>query len=432
MFGFVLLANEKTRVMKKIFLLVIISVLSSVAFAQEEPKLTEREQQLLEEREALKKELEEMRKAQEQLMKEQEKFLEKLQEKERAKRIEEKTKLSEEEIERIEKEAEREAEKALREAEELRRLHEPKEVETTDKGIVIPEIPEIPETPEAPNSDRKSIIIEENGDGTHVKVLGVEVKENGDSTLVKVGKRVIVSAEDDDVKVLVRDKDGDRSSTSISFFGGDRNRVFQGFEFGFIGLSYDKSFDTDVPDDMKYMEMNIGRSINWAINPLEIDVRLINEHVKFSTGLGYNVKNFSFDSDYFLVKADNDSIIGVDSEKDLKKNRLRVGYMSIPAMLYFNTHKNPEDSYRIGIGVQGGLKLYQTYRTKYFEDDHKIKSRQNGGWNTRDLILDGRATIGYGPINIYASYSFASLFKNDKGPEVYPYMIGVSFVNLFD
>lgn len=404
--------------MKKIFLLISLSLVSVLSFAQEKPEMSEREKQLLKEREQLELELEALKEQQKELLEKQQELLEKQREKSEVQRekAEEKRERAEEERRRVEEAAEKEVVKA------------PNEVEIPE----VPEIEDIEPVGPAPKVKRKDkFVVKETDDGTKVKILGIEV-EDGDSTIVKIGNKVIVAdGEDVDVRITVNDDEGVKSRTSIEFFTPDRNRVFQGFEFGFIGLSYDKSFDTDVPDDLDYMEMNVGKSINWALNFAEMDIRIIKEYFKFSTGLGYNVKNFSFQGDSYLMKDDNDSIVGIDSGQDLKKNRLRVGYLTVPAMIYANTHADPDKAFRLGVGVQGGLKIYQTYRTKYFDDDHKVKSRQNGGWNTRDFILDGRAVVGYGPINVYASYAMASLFKKDKGPEVYPYMVGVSFVNIF-
>ncbi len=407
--------NQTKTQMKNLIILFILSVVSVAGFAQEKEVQSEIEKKLLEERKLMEKELEEMRMQQKELLKQQQEILKQL-EKQRAKEVK-KAKEQEKKAGLLEQETKEEA------------------INAEETAIDIPEIPELPEFPKEKTKNKNQIIVIEEDDGTEVDVLGiVKVKEGGDSTVVQIGKKQYVASETGNkvsVRVVGEDDEAD-SETTISFSAGDRNRVFQGFEFGFSSFSYDRSFDTDIPDDMEYMDLNVGKSINWAINPFEMDVRLIKEYVKFSTGIGYNVKNFSFSGDSYLVKADNDSIMGIDSGKDLKKNRLRVGYITVPAMLHFNTSKNSGRAFRVGVGVQGGLKLYQTYRTKYFEDGHKTKQKQNGGWNTRDFILDGRAVVGYGPINLYANYALASLFKKDKGPEVYPYTIGVSFVQIFE
>lgn len=281
------------------------------------------------------------------------------------------------------------------------------EKKAEEKKRVEIEIPEIPEVGE----------IEGN----------VELKI--DTVKTKKGNKVVFISEDDDEVTLFESKSG---KTRVSFYGENRNRVWAGFEFGFTGLSYDKNFDTDVPDNLKHFEVQVEKSINWSLNLVEFDVRLIDEYVKFSTGMGYQARNFSFSNNYRLGKDLNDSIVGIEETNyDLKKNRFRVGYLRVPVLLQFNTNKNPKKSFRLSAGVVGGLKLFQTYRTKYFQRGHKVKTAVNGGWNANAFTAEMRGTIGYGPINIYATYSLTPLFKDGKGPELYPYTIGLNFAHIF-
>jgi hypothetical protein len=42
---------------------------------------------------------------------------------------------------------------------------------------------------------------------------------------------------------------------------------------------------------------------------------------------------------------------------------------------------------------------------------------------------DATARIGWRFINLFATYSVNTLFKKDKGPELYPWTLGITFVN---
>ncbi len=261
--------------------------------------------------------------------------------------------------------------------------------------------------------------------------------KTGDTTRIKIGGKEMVLVNDGDDMNVYQTADTTKvkksSNVTVSVFGTGRNRVFQGIEFGFSGFSYSEDFNTDVPNGMDAWEVDVPNSINWAINPFEVDVRIINEYVKFSTGLGYNVRNFSLRNNYDIYKdGAGDTIAWSPSANDLEKNRFRVGYLTIPAMLHFNTSKNAEKSFRIGAGVQGGMRLFQTYRWKYFEDGQKHKGNVNKSWETNFLTLDARAIVGYGGINLYATYALTPLFDTNHGPELYPFTIGITFVNVWD
>ena len=43
---------------------------------------------------------------------------------------------------------------------------------------------------------------------------------------------------------------------------------------------------------------------------------------------------------------------------------------------------------------------------------------------------DATVRIGWGFINLFATYSVNTMFKKDKGPELYPWTVGITFVNL--
>ncbi len=251
-----------------------------------------------------------------------------------------------------------------------------------------------------------------------------------DSTVVTINNRRIILINHSN---SYNDDDEVREEHTVSFFGSDRNRVWRGFNFGFSDVSYSVTmFDNNVPIGTEFFDVNMGNSIAWEINPFELDVRIINEYVKFSTGLGYMVKNFSLANNYLLYKDSNNVVTGrIETEHTLNKNRFRTGYITLPAFLYFNTSKDPERAFRIGGGIIGGINILQTYRIKTFTNGHKNKAHQNGSWNTNTFMLDWRGIIGFGPVNLYVSHSLLPLFQDNKGPEVYPFNFGISFVSIW-
>ena len=46
--------------------------------------------------------------------------------------------------------------------------------------------------------------------------------------------------------------------------------------------------------------------------------------------------------------------------------------------------------------------------------------------------LDAIAKIGWGVLNLYATYSLTPMFQKNKGPELYPFAIGISLTDLSD
>ena len=245
------------------------------------------------------------------------------------------------------------------------------------------------------------------------------------SEMIMNGKRIIIIT-DEETK-------SQQSAQVVSISGSQRNRIWQGFEIGFTGVSYSENFSTDIPAGMEFFDPIVGTSINWAINPFELDVRLVGEYVKFSTGLGYIAKNFSLANNYLLQKDPvSGELLGAqDPNRTLERNRFRTGYITVPLMLFFNTDENPIRAFTVGIGVVGGVKIFEAYRLKYHADGQKTRENRNSGFNAEQFSADIRANIGFGGVNFYASYSMIPLFKENLGPQVYPYTIGISFVNSY-
>lgn len=253
-----------------------------------------------------------------------------------------------------------------------------------------------------------------------------ESVEKDTSTVFMNGKKIIIISDE-------TSKSGEpEEERVVSVFSSRRNRVWQGFEIGFTGVSYTPDFNTEVPPGSEFFEPIVGNSINWSINPFELDVRVVGEYVKFSTGLGYIAKNFTLSNNYRLYKDVDGVITGAqDPNKTLVRNRFRTGYITAPAMLYFNTSENPSRAFRIGAGVVGGVRIFEAYRVKHYEDGHRTREKYNGGYNANTWLLDLRAIVGYGGVNFYATYSTQGLFESGKGPEVYPFTIGIAFVNSY-
>tara|TARA_R110002050_G_scaffold149463_1_gene276063 strand:+ start:111241 stop:112098 length:858 start_codon:yes stop_codon:yes gene_type:complete len=249
-----------------------------------------------------------------------------------------------------------------------------------------------------------------------------------DTSTVRVnGKRIIIISD-----TKVEEKKEKTNTRVVSIFSTRRNRVWEGFEIGFTGVSYTSDFNTSIPAGLEYFDPIESNSINWAINPFELDVRIINEYVKFSTGLGYMAKNFTLANNYLLTKDPDGITRGYqDHTRTLVRNRFRTGYITAPAMLYFNTDKDPSRAFRVGAGVVGGVKIFEAYRLKHYQNGHKTREKYNGGYNANPFMLDLRAVVGYGGMNLYATYSTQGLFDSGKGPEVYPFTIGIAFVNSY-
>ena len=87
---------------------------------------------------------------------------------------------------------------------------------------------------------------------------------------------------------------------------------------------------------------------------------------------------------------------------------------------------NSNHTINIGAGVIGAVKLGSHTKVVYYtESKQKDKVKDDFSLNTLRWGATGR--IGYEFFQIYGTCYFTSLFEKGKGPELYPYEIGVAF-----
>ena len=70
------------------------------------------------------------------------------------------------------------------------------------------------------------------------------------------------------------------------------------------------------------------------------------------------------------------------------------------------------------------------YETEYLATSPDYsKAKDFDDFHMQPFKFDATVRIGWGFVNLYATYSINQMFKKDKGPEVYPWTIGITFVN---
>ena len=270
-----------------------------------------------------------------------------------------------------------------------------------------------------------SLLIQAQENDTLVPDIPEPIHTTNDSSNVKMihinGNKVII---------YKKSKKVTHKNKTASLFTQNRNRIWQGFEIGFNQASYGPEFNTNAPTNAAFFTPRTLGSITWSINPIEFDIRIIGEYVKFSTGLGYTAKNFSLQNNYRLQRNGSGITTGIQEPTTLfSRNRFRTGYITIPAILHFNTKSNSVKSFRLGVGAVFGVRVFETYRLKYHINNHKHKEKIHRSFNSNPMMLDLKAIIGYRNINFFATYSTMSLFNNGFGPEIHPFSIGISLIN---
>lgn len=256
------------------------------------------------------------------------------------------------------------------------------------------------------------------------------VYENDDSVTVILNDKRIVIVTDDSVRVNIGQRDYVISDDGVKIKKHDKKPKFDGhwagFELGVNGF-LDKDMVIDYPAGYEFMDLNYAKSLAVSINFFEQNINLIGQHLGLITGMGITWNNYRFDKNVVLTHDGMfDGYKDTDPTQNYEKSKLVVSYLRVPLMLEFQTNsKMKSNSFHITGGVVGAVRLGS--HSKIINDGNKSKDKSD--FYINPFKVDAIAKIGWGVINLYGTYSLTEMFRNNKGPEIYPFEIGISLAS---
>lgn len=286
-------------------------------------------------------------------------------------------------------------------------------------------------------------------DSTKVKIggLNIEVFEHDDSVKVVIGNRELHVDDEGNVRLGRRKK--------IRF-----NGHWAGFEMGLNGY-FNSDNNMSFPKETEYMDLRTSKSWAIHINFFEQNIALSkNKKWGIVTGIGTSWNNYRFSKDTRL-NADSSELIGyVDSGISIRKSKLTNWYINVPLIFEFQTNSyQKKNSFHIAAGMIMGVRV-ASHTKKYYDEWNKefeitkynpvtdqyenalypnyenpISPNYSKAKNHDDFYLnpfkwDATVRIGWGFINLFATYSVNTLFKTGKGPELYPWTVGITLLNI--
>ncbi len=262
-----------------------------------------------------------------------------------------------------------------------------------------------------------SFRVNEKGDTTRVVMGNLKLEViDGDTTIVNLGNRSLVV--DDRGNVTWQKK-----KRQPKFDG-----HWAGIELGINGyLNKDLSFD--VPKEYEFLDLTYEKSIDFSLNFLEQNINLVNNKFGMVTGVGVRWNNYRLRNNILLVP-DTTVISGYPSdEKDWRKSKMVVNYLNIPLLFEYQTNPySNKNSFHVSAGMIFGWR-FRTYTKMMDRDSGRNVSKIKGeSFHMNPFRYDATARIGWGVINLYATYSLNTLYKKDRGPELYPFAVGLQLI----
>ena len=280
---------------------------------------------------------------------------------------------------------------------------------------------------------------QQRGDSVRVKVGNLDIKViDDDSTKIVIGSRTIVVDENGNVNV---------TRTKKHRFNGH----WAGFEIGLNGL-LTPDFNMSYPQNLSYLDLRMEKSINVDLNFYEQNINL-NKSGTFGmfSGLGLSWYNYRF-SNATMLTGDSSVFKGYLMEGvSIRKSKLVNLYLTLPLFFEFQSksYKNKEKLH-FAAGVIAGWRI-SSHTKVYYNEANKVfnlrdpetgnllaGSMQSPGNTNRNITkdydsfhmrpfkLDAGIRMGWGIVNLYANYSLTSLFIKDRGPELYPFAVGIA------
>ncbi|MBD0331610.1 MAG: outer membrane beta-barrel protein [Chitinophagaceae bacterium] len=170
-----------------------------------------------------------------------------------------------------------------------------------------------------------------------------------------------------------------------------------------------------------WFDLRTGKSVNVNIWAFMQKLNIVKHYLNLKYGLGVELNNYRFDNEQIRFQK-NPTLITMDpSLKDVKKNKLAADYVTVPILLNINFTPRHNHGFGFSGGVSGGYLYSARQKTKDGDD----KNKTHDDFNLRKWKLSYIGELNLGPVKLYGSYAFKSMWE--KGLDQTPYNFGIRF-----
>ncbi|NQT78669.1 MAG: DUF2807 domain-containing protein [Bacteroidetes bacterium] len=281
----------------------------------------------------------------------------------------------------------------------------------------------------------------EYGDTTKVRIAGIRVEViDNDSTRITIGNRMLTVNENGNVKWC---------KVRLRKFNGHWAGVELGVN-GYLTKDYDMKFS---PED-EYMDLRMEKSIQVNLNIYEQNIALSrNQEWGMLSGIGLSWNNYRFRRPTTL-NPDSSYLVGyIDEGISVRKSKLAIAYLQIPLIFEWQNHTlRQRNSFHVGLGVVLGVRLW-SWQKKYYDELNKQytltqydpatgqyidkwqrtspnynKTHTYDDYHLQPFKADATFRIGWGYVNLFATYNLVPMFRKDKGPELHQFAAGITLL----
>lgn len=169
------------------------------------------------------------------------------------------------------------------------------------------------------------------------------------------------------------------------------------------------------------LTLRASKSSNVNIWLLMQRLNIARGYLNLKYGLGMEMFNFRYQSN--VTYNNNPAYIYKDT-LSFSKNKLYVGYLSVPFMFNINTSPGRK-GLSLSAGVSAGYRIGS--RNKQISGE-KGKEKIKGDLGLEQFRLAYIGELGLGPVKLFGSYSHTPI--HEKGLSQYPYSVGIRLSSL--
>lgn len=258
----------------------------------------------------------------------------------------------------------------------------------------------------------------------------VEVEVNRDSTVVsgdssKTETVVIpIKAGKIEVKFTPTPEDTTEKKTEKKKKTVTPTKLWGGLDLGVNGYT-NSSQGLTMPLGYEGFDLDIGRSYYLGLNMFERRLPIYRHHVGLISGLGMDINNYRFRSNYNPLGVPDS--MGNFVTRDYTKNTLNTLSITVPLLLGFDFGKNNKSGLHVAMGVIGGLRVGSMTKEKFNDGSSRMKYKTHDDFDLNPFRVSAHARVGYKGFSLFASYALTEMFKQNAGrPDLYPFTMGIA------
>ncbi|QGY44362.1 outer membrane beta-barrel protein [Maribellus comscasis] len=239
----------------------------------------------------------------------------------------------------------------------------------------------------------------------------------------------IIPIQEDPEKILRKIDISEITQHGFNFWQDDFIGHWAGVDFGFnFFLNKDYSgYETE------FMNNDVFRSNSTYINFIQQSIGLQHNRntIGLVTGLGLHLQSYRLDQNTTIIRGDNDKIESETLYFDQnQKSKLSIVSVLMPLLAEFQIPINHyENRLYLSTGLYASYRMNSHTKIKYRVEGKKEKLKVPGHYHLQNFKYGLMARVGYRGINLFATYEFLPLFKENKGPELTPFTFGFTIIS---